>query len=71
MVQTATEKIKTIMDRLGVNNTELAKRTGWSRQNITNKFGRNNMYEKDIVRIADALGCEVEIVFTLPDGRKL
>lgn len=71
MVQTATEKIKTIMDRLGINNTELAKRTEWSRQNITNKFGRNNMYEKDIVRIADALGCEVEIVFTLPDGRKL
>lgn len=71
MTQTATEKIKTIMNRLGINSTKLSELTGWSRQNITNKFGRNNMYEKDIAKIADALGCEVEIVFTLPDGRKL
>lgn len=48
--------------------TELASATEQSRQNLTNKMSRGNFTEKDIFKIAEALGCTVNIEFTLPDG---
>lgn len=68
---TAKEKIRIIMDRLDVNMTQLAASTEQSRQNLTNKMTRDNFTEKDIIKIADALGCKVDIVFTLPDGTQI
>ena len=68
---TAKEKIRIIMDRLNVNMTQLAESTGQSRQNLTNKMTRDNFTEKDIIKIADALGCKVDVVFTLPDGTQI
>ena len=68
MPLSATEKIKIAMNRLKINNTDLAERTGWSRQNITNKFGRNNLTEKDIEKIVTALGCTADFTITLPNG---
>lgn len=68
---TAKEKIRIIMDRANVSMTQLAESTGQSRQNLTNKMTRDNFTEKDIIKIADALGCEVDIVFTLPDGSQI
>lgn len=68
---TAKEKIRIIMDRLNVNMTQLAESTGQSRQNLTNKMTRDNFTEKDIIKIASALGCKVDIVFTLPDGTQI
>ena len=46
----------------------LAELTGQTRQNLSNKMSRGNFTEKDIVAFAQALGCQVEIRFTLPDG---
>ena len=68
MPMSATEKIRAAMRRLGITNTRLAELTGWSRQNISNKFSRDNLTEEDIAKIADAIGCKVEILITLPDG---
>lgn len=68
---TAKEKIRIIMDRLNVNMTQLAASTEQSRQNLTNKMTRDNFTEKDIIKIADALGCKVDVVFTLPDGTQI
>ena len=62
------EKIKIIMKRLGVTTTKLAEDLGTSRQNLTNKFNRNKFDEKEVQEIAEALGCQVETTFTLPDG---
>ena len=62
------EKVHIIMDRTGKNMTELAAATEQSRQNLTNKMSRGNFTEKDIFKIAEALGCTVNIEFTLPDG---
>ena len=62
------EKIKIIMKRLGVTTTKLAEDLGTTRQNLTNKFNRDKFDEKETRAIAAALGCEVETVFTLPDG---
>ena len=71
MPLSATEKIRAAMRRLGITNTRLAELTGWSRQNISNKFSRDNLTEDDIMKIADALGCKVEIMITLPDGDQI
>ncbi len=68
---TVKEKIRIIMDRLNVNMTQLAASTEQSRQNLTNKMTRDNFTEKDIIKIADALGCKVDVVFTLPDGTQI
>lgn len=65
------EKIKIIMDRKKITMGALADATGQTRQNLSNKMSRGNFAEKDIERIADALGCTVEILFTLPDGTKI
>lgn len=65
------EKVKIIMDRQKITMTELAPKAGQSRQNLTNKISRGNFTEKDIETIAAALGCGVEIVFTLPDGEQI
>ena len=53
------EKIKVVLDRRGMTITELAKRLGTSRQNLTNKFSRNNFSEKELASIASILDCEV------------
>lgn len=68
---TATEKIRIIMNRLGVSMTELAERSGQTRQNLSNKFSRRNLSESDLETLADALGCSVDIRFILPDGSEV
>lgn len=65
------EKIKIIMKRLGITTTQLADSIGTSRQNLTNKFSRNKFDEEETRAIAAAMGCEVETIFTLPDGTKI
>lgn len=71
MVLSVAEKIRTIMRRQGKTMAYISDATGQSRQNLSNKFGRDNMCVEDIKSIAEALGCDVDIVFTLPDGSKL
>lgn len=65
---TTAEKLRIIMNRQNINMTKLSELSGQSRQNLSNKFARENFTEEDIQKLADALSCEVEIIFTLPDG---
>ena len=65
---TTAEKIRLISKRLDISMGDLAESTGQTRQNLSNKMGRNNLSEKDIAALAAAMGCTVEIKFTLPDG---
>lgn len=65
------EKIKIIMKRNNITLSKLAEALGTSRQNLTNKFTRDNFSEKEVSEIAEALGCRVETVFTLPDGTQI
>jgi len=71
MKLTVKEKLKILLDRQGVSMTMLAQATEQSRQNLSNKMARGNFCEADIIKIAEALGCEVDIVFTLPDGTQI
>ena len=71
MTLTVSEKIRLIMKREKMTLGALAFASGQTRQNLSNKMTRDNFTEKDILSLASALGCSVEIVFTLPDGQKI
>ena len=61
------EKIKVIMGRRGVTITDLAKKTGQSPQNMSNKMNRDNFSEKELKEIAAALDCTFETIFKMND----
>lgn len=65
------EKVRIIMKRQNKTMGDLAAASGQTRQNLSNKMTRENFTEKDIEKLATALGCTAEVVFTLPDGSTL
>ena len=52
------EKIKIVLRRRNMTITELATELGTTRQNLTNKFKRDNFSQKEIAAIAEVLDCE-------------
>lgn len=68
---TISEKIRIIMKRQNITLGELAERSGQTRQNLSNKLSRGNFTEKDIIKLAEALGCTVEIAIITPDGERI
>ena len=71
MNMTVAEKIRLIAKRVNMSMGDLAEGTGQTRQNLSNKLNRDNMSTKDIQVLAEAMGCSVEITFTLPDGTEI
>jgi transcriptional regulator with XRE-family HTH domain len=61
------EKIKIIMGRRDFSISDLAKKTGQSPQNMSNKMSRDNFSEKELKEIAAALDCTFEMVFKMND----
>ena len=59
------EKIKIILGRKGMTVSDLAVRITTSRQNLTNKLSRNNFSEKELRTLAEAMNCDVELLFTM------
>ena len=51
-------KVKIMLKHRDMSVTDLANKLGTTRQNLTNKFKRDNFSEKEIAEIADALNCE-------------
>ncbi len=52
------EKIKVILNRRNLTITQLASALDTSRQNLSNKFARDNFSEQELRQIAKALNCE-------------
>lgn len=71
MNMTASEKIRIIAKRVNMSMGELAEATGQTRQNLSNKLSRDNVSQNDLIALASAMGCTVEIKFTLPDGTEI
>lgn len=67
MELSVSEKIKIILGRRNMTVKALADELGTSRQNLTNKFARNNFSEKEMQDIANVLGCTFNAQFTLTD----
>ncbi|HBF4444537.1 helix-turn-helix transcriptional regulator [Clostridioides difficile] len=61
------EKIKIILKRKNMTIGELAEKTGQTRQNLSNKFSRDNFSEKEIREFAEILDCEFNFYFTMND----
>lgn len=61
------EKLKIILKRRNMTLAQLAEATGQSRQNLSNKFNRDNFTEKEVKQIAEVLDCTFEASFTLND----
>ena len=68
MSMNAAEKIRTLMTRKNISMGEMAERTGQSRQNLSNKMKRGNFSEKELITMAEVLGCTVNIQFVAEDG---
>lgn len=71
MNMTVAEKIRLIAKRVNMSMGDLAEGTRQTRQNLSNKLNRDNLSTKDIQALAEAMGCSVEITFTLPDGTEI
>lgn len=61
------EKIKIVLKRRNMTLGQLAERLGVTRQNFSNKMSRDNFTEKDLLEIAEALGCTYNASFTMND----
>lgn len=61
---TIEDKIRAIVRHRGGTLDLLAEKLGCTRQNISLKLRRGNWKEEELKQYADALGCDVEIVFT-------
>lgn len=63
MRQTAGEQLLIIMRRKNITITKLAEMLGQSRQNLSNKFKRDNFSEKELIKISALLNVEYLVEF--------
>jgi len=70
MSLTMGEKIKIIMGRRNITVTALAELLGTTRQNLTNKFTRDNFSEKELHDIAEKLDCDFLGQFQMRDSKE-
>lgn len=72
MFLTMGEKIKIILKRRNMSVAHLAEKLGQSPQNFNNKLRRDNFSEKEMLEIAKAMDCTLELTLTMNDtGDKL
>lgn len=65
-------KIKAILLERNMTIKDLSIKLGHNSRYLYNKFNRNNLTEEDLRKIANALNCDYECVFTFRDtGRKI
>ena len=66
-----TEKIRILLvKRNNMSEADLARRMGLSPQNLNNKMKRDNFTEKDLIDVANALDCTLNINFVLNDTKE-
>ena len=65
-------KIKTILLEKDMSIKELGEKIGDKGSNLYGKLDRDNLTEKELIKIADALNCDFDGVFTYRDtGKKI
>lgn len=68
---TARQIIEMKLAYFGITNSELARRLGWSPQLLNKRLNTGKFTVEEWERIGEALGGEVNIKFTLPDGTEI
>lgn len=66
-----TEKIKILLVKKNMSAAALAKALGTTSANLYNKFKRDNFSEKELIEIANVIGCKYEGNFLLDNGDKI
>lgn len=67
-----TKKIKSLLIERDVSIKELSAKLGYKGSYLYNKLARDKFTEEELIKIADALDCEYEGIFTLRDtGKKI
>lgn len=66
-----TEKIKILLVKKKMNSVQLAALLETTSSNVYKKFKRDNFCEKDLIEIAEKLGCKYEGCFILDNGDKI
>ena len=62
------KKIRILMIERDIrSDAELARILGVTPQNLSKKFKRNNFTEEELYEFAEALGCDLEIIFKPKD----
>ena len=64
------EKIEILAKRRNMTIKELAEKTGQSRQNLNGKLSRDNFSINELEKIAAALNCQFDGIFTLNDTKE-
>ncbi len=65
------EKIRILAIKNHTTVQQIAERSGQSSANLYNKMGRNTFKVAELERLAEAVGCGLEINFVLPNGEKI
>ena len=61
---TTSELVRKLCEEQNISLSELARRTGQTRQNLGNKLKRNSISISELQRIAEAVGMKFEPTFT-------
>lgn len=65
-------KIKTILLERDMSIKELSEKIGDKGSNLYGKLDRDNLTEKELIKIANALNCDFDGIFTYKDtGKKI
>ncbi len=63
-------KIRTILLERDMTIKQLSDKLGYKGNNLYNKLDRDNLSEKELKKIADALKCDYDGIFTFRDTGK-
>ncbi len=63
-------KIKMILLERDMTIKQLSEKLGYKGNNLYNKLDRDNLSEKELKKIADALDCDYDGIFTFRDTGK-
>ena len=66
-----TEKIKILLVKKNVKAAHLAKMLDTTPSNLYKKLERDNFSEKELIKIAETLGCKYEGFFFLDNGDRV
>ena len=66
-----TEKLKIAMIKQNVTQIELAKLSGQTQSNLSQKFTTNNFKLSEYQRLVEALGCTLDIAIVHPNGERI
>ena len=68
MLELVSDKIRILLIKRKMTMSELADKIDTTPQNLSNKLSRDNFNQKEMYAISKALGCKLDISFTLEES---